>query len=80
MNAVLVLNADYSPINVTSFKRGFNLLYKGKAEAVKSSDELVFCGTYSINKPIIIRLNNYVKYKFRKTRYKLFKFKVFNRK
>jgi len=68
MNSVLVLNSDYSPINVTSFKRGFNLLYKGKAEAVKSSDELIYCGLYVINKPIIIRLNNYVKYKFRKMR------------
>jgi hypothetical protein len=68
MNSVLVLNSDYTPINVTSFKRGFGLLYKGKAESVKTSDEVIFCGSYSIKRPLIIRLNFYVKYKFRKIR------------
>ena len=30
MEKVLVLNADYTPINVTSIARGFNLVNKGK--------------------------------------------------
>ena len=64
MNSVLVLNADYFPINVTSFKRGFSLLYKGKAEVVKSTDELILCGLGTIKRPVIIRLNNYIKYKY----------------
>ena len=68
MNSVLVLNADYFPINVTSFKRGFSLLYKGKAEVVKSTDELIPCGLGTIKRPVIIRLNNYIKYKTRKIR------------
>lgn len=68
MNSVLVLNADYTPINVTSFKRGFNLLYKGKAEVVKGTDEIIACGTGTIKRPVIIRLNNYIKYKARKIR------------
>ena len=68
MNSVLVLNADYFPINVTSFKRGFSLLYKGKAEVVKSTDELIPCGLGTIKRPVIIRLNNYIKYKARKIR------------
>jgi hypothetical protein len=35
MTKVLVLNADYTPLNVTSLNRGFNLVYKGKAEVIK---------------------------------------------
>jgi hypothetical protein len=60
MNGVLVLNSDYSPLNVTSFNRGFNLVYKGKAEVVKSSDEPVVCGIVKLVRPVIIRLLSYV--------------------
>ena len=31
---VLVLNMDYSPINITTLQRGFKLVFKGKAEIV----------------------------------------------
>ena len=34
MNAVLVLNYDFTPLNVTSVRRGFVLVDKGKAEIV----------------------------------------------
>ena len=65
MNRVLVLNADYSPINVTSQKRGFNLVYKGKAEVLKSSDNPIYAGYENFVRPLIIRLLKYVKYKIR---------------
>ena len=35
MSVVLVLNSDYSPLNVTSLQRGFVLVDKGKAEIIK---------------------------------------------
>ena len=34
MESILVLNADYTPINITDIKRAFNLIYKGKAEII----------------------------------------------
>jgi 5-methylcytosine-specific restriction endonuclease McrA len=65
MDKVLVLNADYTPINVTSQQRGFNLVYKGKAEVLKSSDNPIYAGYENFVRPLIIRLLKYVKYKIR---------------
>jgi hypothetical protein len=58
---ILVLNADFQPINMTSFKKGYKLVYKGKAEVVVSDekDEAFFFATYSI-KPKVIRLLQYI--------------------
>ena len=33
-NRILVLNGDYTPISVTTFKRAFKLAFKGKAEVI----------------------------------------------
>jgi 5-methylcytosine-specific restriction endonuclease McrA len=65
MDKVLVLNADYTPINVTSQQRGFNLVYKGKAEVLKSSENPIYEGYENFVRPLIIRLLKYVKYKIR---------------
>jgi len=68
MDKVLVLNADYTPINVTSLQRGFNLVYKGKAEVVKSAEKAIITDTKEYQRPLIIRLLNYVKYVYRRLR------------
>jgi len=68
MDRVLVLNADYTPLNVTSLQRGFNLVYKGKAEVVKSADKSIITDTKEYERPLIIRLLNYVKYVYRRLR------------
>ena len=76
MDRVLVLNADYSPINVTSVYRGFTLVHKGKAEVLKSSDNPIVAGIQEFVRPLVIRLLNYVKWRVRKlkvTRQRLFK-------
>ena len=65
---VLVLNSDFSPINVTSLHRGFSLVYKGKAEILKSSDEPIVCGIKQYVRPLIIRLLNYVNFQRRRIR------------
>ena len=44
MEKVLVLNADYTPINVTSVYKGFTLVNKGKAEILKASDKPILSG------------------------------------
>ena len=68
IQGVLVLNADYNPINVTSLQRGFNLVYKGKAEIVKSADIPIVSSFGKFVRPLIIRLLNYVLIKTKKIR------------
>ena len=46
MTSVLVLNYDYTPLNVTTIRRGFVLVDKGKAEIVKGDNESPIVGGY----------------------------------
>lgn len=62
MSQVLVLNYDFKPINVTSVKRGFLLVHKGKAEIIKSDESYIITEYKKYVKPLIIRLLNYIKY------------------
>ena len=62
MSQVLVLNYDFKPINVTSIRRGFILVNKGKAEIIKSDDSFLKTEYNKYVKPLIIRLLNYIKY------------------
>ncbi len=62
MSNVLVLNYDYTPLNVTSIRRGFVLVDKGKAEIVKSDATPIVTGYKEYVRPLIIRLLNYIKY------------------
>jgi hypothetical protein len=66
MDKVLVLNADYTPINVTTVFKGFKLVDKGKAEILKAGDNPIVAGDRSFTRPLIIRLYNYVKFRFHK--------------
>ena len=60
MESILVLNNDYTPINVTGLNRAFKLVYLGKAEVVESDDEKPIITSVKIFKrPTIIRLLNY---------------------
>ena len=61
MEKVLVLNGDYTPLNVTSTRRGFNLVYKGKAEIIHSDeDNPLRCEVKNYKRPTIIRLLRYI--------------------
>ena len=68
MEKVLVLNSDYSPLNVTSLMRGFNLVSKGKAEILKQGEKPIDAGSFQFVRPLIIRLLNYVKYRVKNLR------------
>jgi len=68
MERVLVLNADYTPLNVTSSQKGFKLVFKGKAEIVKSSESPIIAGYQNYVRPLIIRLFKYVKFRVRNIR------------
>lgn len=62
METVLVLNYDYTPLNVTSIKRGFVLVDKGKAEVVRSHENPIVAGFKTYVRPVIIRLLKYIKF------------------
>lgn len=65
MSKVLVLNFDYTPLNVTSLQRGFVLVDKGKAEVVKSDDTPIRTTYSTYVRPLIIRLLNYINFRTR---------------
>lgn len=62
MGEVLVLNYDYTPLNVTTIKRGFVLVDKGKAEIVKSDGNPIVSGYRTYIRPVIIRLLKYIRH------------------
>jgi hypothetical protein len=68
MDKVLVLNSDYTPLNVTSVRKGFVLVIKGKAEVLKQDAEKLSSSVKDYVKPLIIRLLSYVKFKTRSVR------------
>jgi 5-methylcytosine-specific restriction endonuclease McrA len=68
MSTVLVLNYDYTPLNVTSIRRGFVLVDKGKAEVVKSDESPIVAGYKTYVRPLIIRLLKYIKHHVRNLR------------
>ena len=63
MSNVLVLNADYSPLNITSLRRGFVLVDKGKAEVLKKGEEDIITTIGNFVRPVIIRLLNYIRFR-----------------
>ena len=65
MDRVLVLNSDYTPINVTSLVRGFILVDKGKAEVLKISNKPIISGNKKYDRPLIIRLFSYVRFRIK---------------
>jgi len=62
MDRVLVLNADYTPLNVTDMRRGFILVIKGKAEVLKQDTRKIVTTVGEFVRPLIIRLLNYVRF------------------
>jgi hypothetical protein len=76
MSKVLVLNSDYSPLNVTTLSRGFTLVNQGKAEIIRRGDIDIITTIGSFVRPIIIRLLNYIRFRpkvIRVTRKRLLK-------
>ena len=77
MDRVLVLNADYTPLNVTDTRRGFILVIKGKAEVLKQDTRKIVTTVGEFVRPLIIRLLNYVS--FHSTPLRLNRKRVFKR-
>jgi len=58
MSKVLVLNASYEPLNITSWRRAVVLIIKGKAERVEHNSKFVYA---DFPLPTVIRLRHYVR-------------------
>lgn len=58
MSKVLVLNASYEPLNITSWRRAVVLLLKGKAEQLEHNGHYLFA---DFPLPSVIRLRQYVR-------------------
>jgi 5-methylcytosine-specific restriction endonuclease McrA len=58
---VLVLNASYEPLNVTTVRRAHVLVFKGKAEVIEELDQPLRSATVAFPRPHVIRLVQYVR-------------------
>ncbi len=58
MSKVLVLNASYEPLNITSWRRAVVLIIKDKAERVEHNGRFVYP---DFPLPTVIRLRHYVR-------------------
>ena len=58
MGKVLVLNASYEPLNITSWRRAVVLLLKGKAEQLEHKNQFLYS---NFPLPTVIRLLYYVR-------------------
>lgn len=63
---ILVLNSDYLPINITDFRKAFNLVYKGKAEVIVDVEDIINTMDKQFKKPSVIRLTYHVSVPYRK--------------
>lgn len=66
MESVLVLNFDYTPLNITTIQRGVILVHKGKAEVVKEHENPITSGYKNYVRPLVIRLLSYINFFTRK--------------
>tara|TARA_B100000700_G_C14765949_1_gene724370 strand:- start:76 stop:606 length:531 start_codon:yes stop_codon:yes gene_type:complete len=63
MLQVLVLNASYEPLNITSWRRATILMLKGKAESLEENPDLKI--RHDTNLPTVIRLRHFIKVPYR---------------
>ncbi len=61
MQQVLVLNASYEPLNVTSVRRAHVLVFKGKAEVIEELEQPLRSASDTYPRPHVIRLVQYVR-------------------
>jgi len=78
MENILLLNQDYTPLNVTTLQRGFKLVFKGKAEVIShDKDKPIKTDNKNYQRPTVIRLLRYVALPYRKVT--LSRFNVYRR-
>jgi len=68
MAQVLVLDASFIPLNITSLQRGVALVYLGKAEVVKEDEKPIKTSSGEFVRPVIIRLLRSIEYHVNKAK------------
>jgi 5-methylcytosine-specific restriction endonuclease McrA len=63
MGQVLVLNASYEPLNITSWRRATVMVLKGKAEGLEHAEGMLL--RPGLQRPSVIRLRQFVRVPFR---------------
>jgi 5-methylcytosine-specific restriction endonuclease McrA len=58
---VLVLNASYEPINVCTVRRATVLILKERAEVLEHAEWSLHAESFSMSRPVVIRLVTYVR-------------------
>ena len=58
---VLVLNASYEPINVCTVRRAAVLILKNRAEILEEGDWALRAESFTLARPVVIRLLTYVR-------------------
>lgn len=61
MTDVLVLNATYEALNVTSLQRAVKLIFAGKAEVLHQHERSLHSATFAMRMPSIIRMLYYIR-------------------
>ncbi len=66
MNAVLVLNADYSPLRVVPWQRAIGMLLDDKASLVQAyANRMIRSATLSLPHPAVVALHRYSRFRSR---------------
>jgi len=60
-SSVLILNASFEPINIVCWQRAIQLLFQDKAEVLEESDHLIRSISFTIKRPVVLRLLNYIR-------------------
>ena len=63
MSQVLVLNASYEPLNITTWRRALVMMFKGKAESLEQDSSRMIREDTML--PTVIRLRHFVRVPFR---------------
>ena len=64
MGQVLVLNASYEPLNITTWRRAVVMMIKGKAEGLEHDSQRLVRSDLHV--PTVIRLRQFVRVPFRR--------------
>ena len=60
-SAVLVLNANYSPMTVCTAKRAISLYFLNKIDVLSNYDDKISSPSLSLNLPSVIKIKTYIK-------------------
>jgi 5-methylcytosine-specific restriction endonuclease McrA len=61
MERCILLNADYTFLNVVSWKRALKMVFKEKVEVLQYSETIIRCGDTSIPLPTVMKLIKFIR-------------------